>query len=187
MVVHDELTDRDALELALIENVQRQDLSPLEEAEGYRRLIDEFGHTQDELARALARSRSHVANALRLLRLPALVRAMVEDGRLSAGHARALLGADDPPAVTALAEEVVARALNVRQTEALMRHQQRGRGARAAASRRPDPDITALERRLSDKLGLRVSLTSDRQGSGGTLVIGFSSPDQLDGLLKRLL
>ena len=181
VVVH-ELSDRDALELALVENVQRQDLTPLEEAEGYRRLVDEFGHTQEVLARALGRSRSHVANTLRLLNLPKPVREMVEDGRLTAGHARALLGSHDP---TAVARDVVARALNVRQTEALMRR--RGtRPAAAAASRRPDPDLAALERTLSQRLGLRVRLRSRGRGGGGTLEIGFSSPEQLDGLLRRL-
>jgi ParB family chromosome partitioning protein len=179
VVVH-ELADRDALEVALLENVQRQDLSPLEEAEGYQRLIDEFGHTQQALAEALGKSRSHIANLLRLLALPPQVRTMVEEGALSAGHARALLMAQDP---LRLARMVVARGLNVRQTEALVKAERTRAGApteRAAKG----PDMIALERELSSQLGLAVNLTT--RGDGGVLSIAYRSLDQLDGLLKRL-
>jgi ParB family transcriptional regulator, chromosome partitioning protein len=179
-VVVREMSDGDALEAALIENIQRADLNPIEEAMGYRRLLDEFGHTQEELAKVVGRSRSHVANTMRLLALPEEVREMVESGRLSAGHARALIGAADP---IALAREVLARGLNVRQTEAL---------ARAAVESPPpprpprgvDPNIESLERDLSERLGLRVSLRA--KGRGGVLRIAYSSLDQLDGLLRRL-
>jgi len=173
------LSDREALEVALLENVQRQDLTPLEEAEGYRRLIDEFGHTQDELARSLGKSRSHIANLIRLLGLPGPLRAMLDSGQLSAGHARALLGARDP---TPLARQVAARGLNVRQTEALVRNE---RPASAPGSRRQrDADTMALERELSTRLGLPVRLQP--KARGGTLSIEYRSLEQLDGLIQRL-
>jgi ParB family transcriptional regulator, chromosome partitioning protein len=173
------LSDREALEVALLENVQRQDLTPLEEAEGYRRLIDEFGHTQDELAARLGKSRSHIANLIRLLGLPGPLRAMLESGQLSAGHARALLGARDP---MPLAREIVARALNVRQTEALVRNE--GPAIKAARASRRDADTIALERDLSSRLGLPVRLQP--KAGGGTLSIGYRSLEQLDELLRRL-
>jgi ParB family chromosome partitioning protein len=174
------LSDREALEVALLENVQRQDLTPLEEAQGYRRLIDEFGHTQDELARSLGKSRSHIANLIRLLGLPGPLRAMLESGQLSAGHARALLGARDP---TPLARQVAARGLNVRQTEALVRNE---RPAIAPGGpRQRDADAMALERDLSARLGLPVRLQPRARG-GGTLSIDYRSLEQLDGLIQRL-
>jgi ParB family chromosome partitioning protein len=180
VIVH-ELSDRDALEVAVLENVQRQDLTPLEEAEGYRRLIEEFEHTQEALASALGKSRSHIANLLRLLGLPAEVRALLERDELSAGHARALLGARDP---VALAKVVVSRGLNVRQTEALARADaQRPERRRSPASPK-DPNTSALERDLSSRLGLPVSLTPN--GAGGTLRIAYRSLDQLDSLIRRL-
>ena len=176
-----DLTDRDALEIALVENIQRQDLSPLEEAEGYQRLVDEFSHTQEALAKVVGRSRSHVANMLRLLTLPDPVKLMLDDGRLTAGHARALLGADDP---LDLARQVVTRQLNVRQTERLAQT-----GRKAATSRQrlvpgKSADILALEKRLSEALGLRV--TVEDRGGKGELVIRYQSLDQLDGLLAKL-
>jgi ParB family chromosome partitioning protein len=173
------LSDREALELALLENVQRQDLTPLEEADGYRRLIDEFGHTQEELARTLGKSRSHIANLIRLLGLPASLRAMLESGQLSAGHARALLGARDP---APLARQVLARELNVRQTEALVRNERQTLKLSSPKSR--DPDTTAVERDLSSRLGLPVRLQPRR--NGGTLSITYRSLEQLDELIKRL-
>ena len=173
------LSDREALELALLENVQRQDLTPLEEADGYRRLIDEFGHTQEELARTLGKSRSHIANLIRLLGLPAALRTMLESGQLSAGHARALLGARDP---APLARQVVARGLNVRQTEALVRNERQA--SRLAGIQPRDADTIALERDLSARLGLPVKLQP--RGVGGTLSIAYRSLEQLDDLIKRL-
>jgi ParB family chromosome partitioning protein len=173
------LSDREALELALLENVQRQDLTPLEEADGYRRLIDEFGHTQEELARTLGKSRSHIANLIRLLGLPAALRSMLESGQLSAGHARALLGARDP---APLARQVVARGLNVRQTEALVRNERQA--SRLAGIQPRDADTIALERDLSARLGLPVKLQP--RGVGGTLSIAYRSLEQLDDLIKRL-
>ncbi len=180
VVVH-ELSDRAALEVALLENVQRQDLSPLEEAEGYRRLIEEFEHTQEALASALGKSRSHIANLLRLLGLPAEARTLLERGELSAGHARALLGSRDP---VALAKVVVGRGLNVRQTEALVRADVQRPERRRLPTATGDPNARALERDLSNRLGLPVRLTP--RGTGGTLQIAYGSLDQLDGLIKRL-
>jgi ParB family chromosome partitioning protein len=173
------LSDREALEVALLENVQRQDLTPLEEAEGYRRLIDEFGHTQDELGRSLGKSRSHIANLIRLLNLPGPLRALLESGQLSAGHARALLGAIDP---APLARQVVARGLNVRQTEALVRNERQA--IKLGGARNRDADTVALERDLASRLGLPVRLQP--KASGGTLSIEYRSVEQLDGLIRRL-
>jgi ParB family chromosome partitioning protein len=180
VVIH-ELSDRAALEVALLENVQRQDLSPLEEAEGYRRLIEEFEHTQEALASALGKSRSHIANLLRLLGLPAQVRALLEHGELSAGHARALLGSRDP---VALGKVVVSRGLNVRQTEALVRADGQRPERRRSRQAAKDADTRALERDLSNHLGLTVRLTPKK--TGGTLEIAYRSLDQLDGLIRRL-
>jgi ParB family transcriptional regulator, chromosome partitioning protein len=170
--------DSEALEIALVENLQREDLSPLEEAEAYSRLIEEFGRTQAGLAEALGKSRSHVANTLRLLSLPVPVRRRLDEGELSAGHARALLAAADPET---LAAEVVRRGLNVRATERLVQ--------RRSETRRPrrhlrDADTTALERELSAVLGLRVTLEPKKRG--GALTLHYSSLDQLDRVLALL-
>jgi ParB family chromosome partitioning protein len=179
VVVH-ELSDREALEVALLENVQRQDLSPIEEADGYRRLIDEFGHTQAELASALGKSRSHIANLLRLLGLPPPVRSLLDAGTLSAGHARALLMARD---AGALAKKVLEHGLNVRQTERLVQADKGGPGrTRRAADK--GPDIRALERELSARIGLTVTVRP--AGNGGALTITYRTLDQLDEVLARL-
>ena len=176
-----ELSDRESLEVGLVENIQRADLTPLEEAAGYRRLIDEFGHSQGELAKVIGKSRSHVANTLRLLGLLDEVKAMVDDGRLSAGHARALLAADEDSQV-ALAERVVARGLNVRQTEALLRKPLAGAGrGRTAAIK--DANTRAIERSLGDLLDL--SVTIDHRGPGGTVSIRYATLSQIDELLRR--
>src|SRR5437016_4080219 len=151
--------DTEALEIALVENLQREDLSPLEEAEAYSRLTREFGRSQASLADSVGKSRSHVANTMRLLGLPASVRQSLEDGALTAGHARALLAAPDP---AALAAEVVRRGLNVRATENLVRR--RAAQPRPATKRGRDADTLALERELAAALGLRVTLTSKRRG-----------------------
>jgi ParB family chromosome partitioning protein len=172
------LGDPEAIEVALVENLQREDLSALEEAAAYRRLIDEFGRTQAALADAVGRSRSHVANTLRLLSLPEAVRCRLDDGTLSAGHARALLAAADP---TALAGEIVRRGLNVRATEQLVRRRQ---GSRRRPQRPRDADGAALERELGDRLGLRVTLAA--RARGGTLSLHYQRLDQLDRLLQLL-
>jgi len=173
-----QISDREALEIALIENLQREDLSPLEEAEAYRRLIDELGRTQAGLAEAVGKSRSHIANTLRLLSLPDPVRRRLDEGELSAGHARALLAAADP---AALVEEVVRRGLNVRATERLV---QRRAAAPAAKVRPRDADTVALERELAAILGLRVTLEAKKRG--GSLTLHYASLDQLDRVLGLL-
>lgn len=178
-VVPHALSDRETLEVALLENVQRQDLSPIEEADGYRRLIDEFGHTQAELATALGKSRSHIANLLRLLALPAAVRSLLDAGALSAGHARALLMARDPEA---LARTVAQQGLNVRQTERLVQADKNVRPPRRAAGK--DADTRALERDLSRRIGLKVTL--EPAGTGGTVTIVYRTLDQLDEVIGRL-
>jgi ParB family chromosome partitioning protein len=192
-VVVREFGDGEALEVALVENLQRQDLSPLEEAEGFRRLMEEFGHTQEALAKVVGKSRSHVANALRLLTLPEPVKALIDTGELTAGHARALVTADDP---AALAAEVVARGLTVRATEDLAREDRGqpagtqapggrgGRGKTAEAAKDRDPNTIALERDLSAVLGLAVEIRF--RGRGGTLILHYQSLDQLDDILLRL-
>ena len=176
-VIVRQLSDRGALEIALVENVQRQNLSPIEEAEGYGRLRDEFGYSQEALAKAIGKSRSHIANVLRLLTLPDSVRRLVDKGELSAGHARALLGAADPEG---LAEQIVARALNVRQTEKLAQGAPIGR----TPARPKNVDIAAMERELADAIGLPVAITFD--GKGGTVSVRYASLDQFDALLRLL-
>jgi ParB family chromosome partitioning protein len=172
------LADSEALEIALVENLQREDLSALEEADAYRRLVEELGRTQAGVAAAVGKSRSHVANTLRLLSLPEPVRRRLDDGELTAGHGRALLAAPDP---AALAAEVVRRGLNVRATERLVQR-------RAKAPMRPmplrDADTLALERDLTAALGLRVTLAPKRRG--GALTLHYASLDQLDRLLRLL-
>lgn len=176
-----DFTDREALEVALVENLQRQDLSPLEEAEGYRRLMEEFNHTQEELSKVLGKSRSHLANTLRLLTLPEPLRDLLDKGELSAGHARALLSAADP---IALASEVVAKGLNVRDTEKLAQSSEARKPRRKDPPTAKDPDTAALERDLTNLLGVRVELRS--QGKGGELVLHYGNLEQLDGILHRL-
>jgi ParB family chromosome partitioning protein len=175
------LTDAEAMAAALVENLQRQDLNAIEEAEGYRRLLEEFGLTQERLGAAVGKSRSHVANTLRLLHLPATVQAEVRKGALSAGHARALLSHPNP-AAAALA--VISRGLNVRQTEAMVAQRARPADAPGRAGRPQDPETAALEKDLSAHLGLRVEIRFD--GRGGQLRISYRSLDQLDGLIALL-
>ncbi len=179
-----ELDDRTTLEIALVENVQREDLSPLEEAEAYNRLIDEFGYSHADLGKAVGKSRSHIANTLRLLGLPDPIKRAVEQGRLSAGHGRALLTAENP---IALAEAAMSEGWSVRETE--RRAQTPGtsptprpRGPSGAAPK--DADTLALERDLSYALGLKVVL--DHKGAGGHLSLHYTDLDQLDDLIARL-
>lgn len=186
-VVVREMDNSEALEVALVENIQRQDLTPLEEAEGYRRLIDEFSHSQNELGRVVGKSRPHIANMLRLLGLPEQVKQMLDDGALSAGHARALLGSDDP---VGLARKVVRRGLNVRQTERLVARA-RSQGGAAAGGRRgnrgspgKDADTLALESDLSARLGLKVTISL--KGEAGDITIHFQDLEQLDDVAHRL-
>ena len=171
------LDDTAAMAAALVENLQRQDLNALEEAEGLRRLMDEFGLTQDQLGQAVGKSRSHVANTLRLLALPERVRELLRDGALTAGHARALLTSPD---AETLALQVVDRGLNVRQTEALAAQKPRDPAAKPATA----PETAALERDLSSRLGLKVSIR--HAGKGGQVSINYRDLDQLDGLIRLL-
>jgi len=177
-----ELDDAETLEVALIENIQRRDLNAIEEAQGYRRLVEDYGHTQEELGKLVHKSRSHVANLLRLLDLPQTVQDLVGDGRLSMGHARALIPADDPEA---LADEVVKRGLSVRETEKLVRGG-RPRQLRLGPleHKGADADVAALERQLGDMLGLKVTIR--HAPGGGTVTLGYGSLDQLDMICQRL-
>jgi ParB family chromosome partitioning protein len=174
--------DREALELAIVENIQRADLNPVEEAAGFQQLIDDHGYTQADLGQVIGKSRSHVANTLRLLKLPDDVRAMLVDGVLSAGHARALITADDP---ARLARRIVEGGLSVRQAEALAQGPVRDQ-ARTATAARPekDPDTVALEKLLSDVTGLAVGISHKQ--NGGEVRIAYRTLEQLDDLCRRL-
>lgn len=173
-------SDVEALEVGLIENLQRQDLSPIEEAEGYQRLLDEFSHTQEKLADVVGKSRSHVANTLRLLGLPMDVRGMIENGSLSAGHARALIGMETPQV---LAKRIAREGLSVRQTEKLAKEAGATK-SRSTLKPAKDADTVALEQSLSGLLGLKVNINSGK--SGGSLTIHYKTLDQLDAVLHRI-
>ena len=178
-----DLPDEAALEVALIENLQREDLNPLEEAQGYQRLADEYGHTQEKIAKALGKSRPHVANMMRLLTLPEKVQHYLREGQLSAGHARALITAENPQV---LAEEIVFHGLNVRETESLAARDKKGTAA-GLARRGPgkDVDTMALEQEMTNLLGMKVRVDS-KAGGKGTLKIEYKSLDQLDEVLAKL-
>ncbi|QHQ36604.1 ParB/RepB/Spo0J family partition protein [Algicella marina] len=182
-VVIRDLTDTEVLELAIVENVQRADLNPMEEALGYRQLMDRFGHTQEKLAASLGKSRSHIANILRLLTLPEVVQAMVNTGALSAGHARALIGAEDP---VALAQHVVDRGLSVRQTEALAKGAKVSSGRRLAAVPDKDADTRALEADLSAHLRMSVTIRHISKSGDGEITIKYKDLDQLDNICQLL-
>ncbi|MBV9841687.1 MAG: ParB/RepB/Spo0J family partition protein [Sphingomonadaceae bacterium] len=178
------LGDEETLEIAIVENVQRADLNAIEEAEAYQRLVREYGHSMEEVGRLVGKSRSHVTNLLRLLDLPDAVRRSVIGGELTMGHARAIANAPDPEA---LARQVIARGLSVRETEALARN------VRAPGRSQPkpkleyksaDPDILALERQIGDLLGLKVAIAHD--GVGGSVTLAYASLDQLDMICQRL-
>jgi ParB family chromosome partitioning protein len=182
-IVPVDVSDSDALEIAIIENVQREDLNAMEEAQGYHALANEFKRSQDEIAKTVGKSRSHVANMMRLTRLPDEVQAYIARGELSAGHARALIGVPDP---LASAKRIVEQGLNVRQAEALAhvegvpaRKPQKPRGAKPK-----DPDLLALEKRVSDALGLAVNV--DHRDPGGTVHIRYHDLEQFDEILRRL-
>jgi ParB family chromosome partitioning protein len=184
-IVPIEVNDAEALQIAIVENVQRADLNPLEEAMGYNALATEFGNSQDDIAKIVGKSRSHIANTLRLLKLPEQVKSYINDGRLSAGHARTLINAPDPEA---LARDIVERGLNVRQVEALAQERAQASGKTTAPRHRTAPskdaDTLALEKRLSDALGLAVSI--DHRGKGGVLTIRYRDLDQLDHVVEKL-
>ena len=176
-----EIDDSTTAELALIENIQRLDLNPLEEAEGYRQLIQRHGHTQDDVGRIVHKSRSHVANLLRLLDLPEFVRQSLLKGDISMGHARAVATAPDPETLT---REIVAKGLSVRQAEARARKIKQGPSELVLKERTVDADLAALERQLTDMLGVKVEVVHKAQG--GTVTLHYSSLDQLDMICQRL-
>ena len=176
------IDDSATAELALIENIQREDLNAVEEAEGYRQLVNRYGHTQEAVAKIVHKSRSHVANLLRLLDLPEFVRQSLMRGDINMGHARAVAAAPDPEALT---REVVAKGLSVRQAEARAKRAKRGPSELVLdKSRAVDPDLAALERQLGDMLGVRVQVA--HKGQGGQVSLHYSSLDQLDMICQRL-
>lgn len=182
-----QIDEETTAELALIENIQRQDLNALEEAEGYRHLIQRYGHGQDEVAQLVHKSRSHIANLLRLLDLPEFVRDSLLRGEISMGHARAVATSQDPEQLT---REVIAKGLSVRQTEERARKERLGPGANVArpspknTQKHRDADIAALERQLGDLLGLKVEVA--HEGQAGTVTLSYSSLEQLDMICQRL-
>ena len=180
------LDDTEVLEIAIIENIQRSDLNAVEEALGYRQLMDRFGHTQEKMAEALGKSRSHIANLLRLLSLPESVQRFLRDGKLSTGHARALVTADQPEA---LAKKVVSGGLSVRQTEALVKNEGQAVEKKPKLGKTPksrDADTVALEGDLSAALGMKVALNHPSGAASGSITINYKSLDQLDDLCMLL-
>jgi ParB family chromosome partitioning protein len=184
-VIARELTDKEVLELAIIENVQRADLNAIEEASGYRELIERFGYSQEQLSEIIGKSRSHVANTLRLLKLPESVQAMVQQGELTAGHARALINRDD---AEELARQIVEQELNVREVEALVQEEGGARISSTSTRRgnEKDSDTRAFEKELGELLDLKVEI---KRGSGesGSLVIKYANYEQLDYIRLRLV
>jgi ParB family chromosome partitioning protein len=173
-----QIDDREALEVAIVENVQRSDLNPMEEAAGYQALISSYHHTQDALAKIIGKSRSHIANTLRLLKLPDEVKQAVLDGKLTAGHARAIMSMDDPAGAM---KRIIDGGLSVREAEAL------GQSSSTAKPKKPqrkDEDTTVLEKILSDALGLNVEVA--HKGPGGQVIVRYSSLEQLDEIARRL-
>ncbi|MET0606547.1 MAG: ParB/RepB/Spo0J family partition protein [Beijerinckiaceae bacterium] len=181
-VVIVEASDRDAMEIAIIENVQRSDLNALEEAAGYERLMTDHGYSQNDMAKVIGKSRSHVGNTLRLLKLPLAVREAVERGDLSAGHARALLSVSDPERI---ALKAISEGLSVRDVERLSQEPHTASVTRKSRPKPPkDPDTAAVEKALEDVLGLIVTI--DHRGDGGEMRIKYKTLEQLDGLCRRL-
>ncbi|KIC38425.1 chromosome partitioning protein ParB [Ruegeria sp. ANG-R] len=186
-VIVREFDDTEVLEVAIIENIQRADLNAVEEAAGFKQLMDRFGHTQEKLAEALGKSRSHIANLLRLLSLPMDVQSLVIEGKLSAGHARALITAEDP---SGLAKQVVCEGLSVRATEALVKKQQGGAEKQVPKSKNlnvgKDADTRALEKDLSAILAMKVTINHKAGAESGQVVLAYENLDQLDDLCAKL-
>jgi ParB family chromosome partitioning protein len=182
-----ELDDTEVLEIAIIENIQRADLNPVEEASAYQQLMDRFGHTQEKLAEALGKSRSHIANLMRLLTLPPSVQAMLRDGDLTAGHARALITSDN---AEELARQVVAKGLSVRDTEKLTKKPKsgggRGRSGGGGGTAEKDADTRALEADLSAGLGMKVQINHRPDSERGEMVIAYETLEQLDEICRKL-
>ncbi|MGB0352900.1 MAG: ParB/RepB/Spo0J family partition protein [Paracoccaceae bacterium] len=182
-VIIRDFTDVEVLEIAIIENIQRADLNPIEEAMGYRQLIDRFGHTQEKLAEAMGKSRSHIANLMRLLQLPDDVQAMLRQGRLSAGHARALI---TTPNASELAREIIAKGLSVREAEKLASAAgDKPKSPRPTAPTK-DADTRAIEADLSAALGMKVDISHDSGSGAGKISISYKDLEALDGLMRRL-
>jgi ParB family transcriptional regulator, chromosome partitioning protein len=175
-----ELSDGEALEIALIENIQRSDLNPLEEARAYGLLLEQFNYTQQQLADSIGKSRSHIANTLRLLTLPDSVRDQIEQGSLTAGHARALVATESP---AALADKIIELGLSVREAEGLARNATPLRKPKAKSEK--DADTKALERAVSEAIGLRVEI-GHKGAAGGTITIGYKTLEQLEDICRRL-
>jgi ParB family transcriptional regulator, chromosome partitioning protein len=188
-VVVQDVSSRDSFERALVENLQRSDLNPIEEAEAYQRLVGEHGYTQEQVAERVGKERSTVTNSLRLLKLPSGVRERVEEGALSMGHARALLGLESVAEIEVVARQIASKGLSVRATEALVR--QRQAGAKASKSppkpTRKSPSVRDVENRLTKALGAQVTLHEGKKGKGGRLEISYADLDDLDRLLEKLL
>lgn len=180
-VIEKDLNDKEVLEVALVENLLRENLSAIEEAEGFQRLISEFSHTQEALSQIIGKSRSHIANTLRLLNLPESVQQMVKESKLSAGHARALVGLEN---AEALAKQIVAKDLNVRQVEELVAKQKEGKKETAPKAPK-DEDISDIERDLVKSLGLRIKISPSKQG-GGKVVLQYASAAELDMIIDIL-
>lgn len=181
-VIEKEFTDQEVLEVALVENLLRENLSAIEEAEGLQRLIEEFSHTQEALSQIVGKSRSHIANILRLLSLPERVKTMIKEGKLSAGHARALVGLDN---AEALAKQIIEKGLSVRQVEDLVAKLKEGRKPETKKTAAKDEDLAEIEKDLIKKLGLRIKITPSKQG-GGKVVMQYGSVAELDMILNIL-
>lgn len=183
-IVVKDLNDNESLEIAIIENVQRADLNPIEEAAGYQRLVDQFTYTQDQLSKMIGKSRSHVANTLRLLSLPSGVQDFLSSGALSAGHARALIG---HPQAEKLAKEIADKGLSVREAEALTRKPESGspKSKSGSSPKLKDADTMALEKNITNALGLSVSINHKGE-KGGTVNVSYTSLEQLDEICRRL-
>ena len=178
-----ELTDGEALEIALIENIQRADLNALEEARAYQQLMDQFDYTQQQLADSVGKSRSHIANTIRLLSLPESVRRHIEDGALTAGHARALVATDSPQQ---LAEKIIQLGMTVREAEGLSRSEAEAKGRPVVTKAQKDADTVALERQLSEVLGLKVEIVNKGR-AGGSVTVRYKTLEQLDDVCNRLV
>jgi ParB family transcriptional regulator, chromosome partitioning protein len=181
-----EVAETQAFEMALVENLQREDLNPIEEAEGYQRLLAEFGYTQESLSARVGKDRSTVANALRLLKLPPVVRSMVIDGQLNMGHARALLGLESDQAIERLARQAVSRGLSVRQVEALVKRERESDNRPATPPEQVSPAVRDLVHRLEQSLATKVKLVQSSPKSG-RLEIYYASLDEFDALLAKIL
>ena len=179
-----QVSDSEALEIALVENIQREDLNPIDEARGYRELIKRFKLTQEQLAKKLGRDRSTIANSLRLFNLADEVKRGLEEGKITAGHARALLGLDDAKQATSIYRTILHRGLSVRQVEGMVRQRLRPKGVRKADNQRPDPEIGRIEQQLMRKLGTRVKIIG--HGGHGKIEIEFYSSDDLSRIIDAI-